>query len=300
MLADAAPARRALAYAALVGTTLSFASNWIVGRGLADAVPPVAMAFWRWTVAFVLLAPFAIGPMWRDRAALRRAWPIVTLLAVLGVGLFQMLSYWGLRSTTAINGALLNSSVPVLVAILSALFFGLRLTPTLVAGIALSLAGVVTIIVGGDLDVLLGVRFNRGDLLILLAMVIWALYTIALRYKPADLHPLSFLGSTFAIGWAITAICYALELAAGVHGRYDAAVVGGLVWIGVFPSLVAYLCWNYGVARVGAARAGIFSYLIPVFAAVLSIVFLGERPQPFHAAGFALVIAGIALGNRRS
>lgn len=289
----------ALAYGALILSSLSFASNWIVGRGLAESVPPVATAFWRWTVACIVLAPFAIGPLRRDIGLLVRSWRIVLLLAVLGVGLFQILAYWGLRSTTATNGALLNSSIPMLVVILSVLFFGLRLTWTMAAGVLLSLAGVITIIIRGDADVLIGLRFNRGDMLILAAMMIWALYTIALRWRPANLNQVSLLAATFGIGWAITAVFYALELAFGIHGHYDRAAVAGLVWIGVFPSLVAYFCWSIGVAAVGAARAGVFSHLIPVFAALLAMGILGERLQGYHLAGFALVVVGIALSNRR-
>lgn len=289
-----------LAYLALAGSSLAFASNWIVGRGLAGHVPPVATAFWRWTVACALLAPFAIGPIVRDRAVLARHWKIIALLALLGVGLFQILAYWGLRTTTATNGALLNASVPMMVVILGWAFFGERLHWRIALGVLISAIGVTVIIVRGDANVLRGLAFDRGDLLILAAMLIWALYTIALRWQPRGLHRLSVLGATFGIGWCLTALAYAGELAAGVHGRYDPATAAALVWIGVFPSLVAYFCWAYGVERVGAARAGVFAHLIPVFAAVLAILLLDERLHAYHLAGFGLVLAGIALANRRA
>jgi drug/metabolite transporter (DMT)-like permease len=280
--------RHIIAYSALVLSALSFGSNWIVGRGLAEDIPPMATSFWRWTVAFIGLLPFAIKPMLRDAAEIRRAWRIIVLLSLLGVGLFQALAYWGLQFTSATNGALLNSSVPILVVILSTLFFGAKLTWPIAIGVTVSMIGVVTIIMRGDLEVLLNLRVNVGDLMILVAMVIWALYSIGLRWRPANLHRLSFLGASFGLGVLITGVLFLIEWLLGYRGNYR----------GEFPSLVAYFCWNIGVDSIGANRAGVFAHLIPVFAAILAMIFLGERPQTYHFAGFALVLLGIWLSNR--
>ena len=291
--------RRAVAYGALVLAALGFASNWIVGRGLSTEVPPVATAFWRWVAAFCGLLPFAIKPVLRDWAEIRRAWRVIALLAFLGVGLFQVLAYWGLRYTTATNGALLNSSVPMLVVILSWAFFGLKMTWPIALGVLVSSIGVVVIVIHGDLDVLVGLRVNAGDLIILVAMMIWALYSIGLKWRPKTLPAVSFLAATFAIGVMITGGLFAIELAMGIHGRYTPQTIAGLIWIGLFPSLLAYFCWNIGVDGIGASRAGVFAHLIPVFAAILAMAILGERLETYHLVGFALVLAGIWLSNRQ-
>jgi drug/metabolite transporter (DMT)-like permease len=295
---SAPPRSNALAYAALAFAAFSFGTNWIVGRGIAQEIPPAAITFWRWFFANALLLPFCLGRLRRDAPILRASWRVILVLALLGVGLFQLFAYGGLRFTTATNGALLNSAVPIFVVILGTLFFGHRLTPGIAIGVLLSLAGVVTIIVRGDLGVLLALGFNKGDLLVIAGMVVWAFYTIGLKWRPAGLDNLSFLGATFLIGFAFSGIAFAIEMALGFHGRYTREIWIALAALGLFPSLVAYLCWNYGVSRIGASRAGVFSHLIPVSAALMAIGFLGERLELFHFVGFALVLAGIYLTNR--
>lgn len=288
------------AYAALAIAAWGFGSNWIVGRGLADEVPPAATAFWRWFAACLPLAPFCIAPIRRDAALIRRSWRKLVLLGILGVGFFQLFIYWGLRYTTATNGALLNSAVPMLIIVISTLAYGTRFTWSVALGVLVSAAGVVMIIVRGDASALAALQFNPGDLLILVAMVFWALYSIQLRTRPAGLHDLSFLGATFAVGLVMTGVMFAIEMALGYRGRYSPQVIAQLAWIGLVPSLLAYFCWNFGVKRIGAARAGVFAHLIPVFAAAMAIAFLGEELQAYHFLGFALVLGGIALSNRRA
>jgi drug/metabolite transporter (DMT)-like permease len=286
-------------YAALVLSSLAFSTNWIVGRGLSTEVPPTAISFWRWFFAFVPLIPFAIGPVRREWPIIRAQWRILLILAVLGVGLFQVFAYWGLRYTTATNGALLNSAVPVIVIILGALFYSQKMSARIALGVAVSMAGVITIIVRGDPTILLSLEFNRGDLLILGAMIFWALYSIRLKERPAGLSTISFMATTFAIGVALTGVLALIEYGYGLRGRYTPNVWAGLAWIGFGPSLIAYSCWTYGVSRIGAARAGVYAHLIPVFAAILAMIFLSENPQAYHLIGFALVLAGIWLTSRK-
>lgn len=287
------------AYAALVLAAFSFGTNWIVGRGLSDNVPPFAISFWRWFFAALPLAPFAIGPMRRDWPIIRANFRLLVILSVLGVGVFQLFSYWGLRYTLATNGALLNSGVPIFVVLISALVYGERMSARIALGVGISLIGVVAIILRGDVDTLFTLGFNRGDLLILVAMVSWAFYSIRLRERPAGLSTVSFMTFSFVVGMLLTGLFFLLELALGQYGNYSPKVWAGLVWVGLVPSLVAYFCWNYGVARLGAPRAGPFAHLIPVFAAILAMIFLDERPQTYHFAGFALVLLGIWVSARR-
>jgi drug/metabolite transporter (DMT)-like permease len=260
-------------------------------------LPPLAMAFWRWAVALVVLAPFALGPMLRERDTIRRHWKILIVLGVLGVGSFNTLAYIGLGSTTATNGLLLNSSIPVLIVALGWMFFAEPATPRQGLGVAVSLCGVLAIIAKGDLGQLLALRLNPGDLWVFSAMVSWAFYTLLLRRRPAKLSSIAFMGITVLIGLLANLPLYLGELAYGAHAKLNAASLGAIAYLGVFPSVLAYLFWNKAVREVGANRAGLFSHLMPVFGSLLAFLFLGESLRGYHLVGFALILGGILLAN---
>jgi drug/metabolite transporter (DMT)-like permease len=244
-----------------------------------------------------VLAPFALGPMLRERETILRNWKILIVLGVLGVGCFNTLAYIGLASTTATNGLLLNSSIPVLIVALGWIFFGQHVTPRQGVGVALSLCGVLAIIAKGDPEQLLELRLNPGDLWVFSAMVAWAFYTLLLRRRPAALSAIAFMGVSVLIGLAANLPLYLGELASGAHATLNAASLGAIAYLGVFPSVLAYLCWNRAVQQVGPNRAGLFSHLMPVFGTLLAVVFLGESLRAYHFAGFALILAGIVLAN---
>lgn len=287
------------AYAALTLSAFSFALNWVVGRALHDALSPATLAFSRWASALAILAPFAAMPAWRDRARIVAVAPRLVLFAALGIFGYNVLAYWGMHYTTAMNGALLNALVPTFILALSALFLRERLGMRAWAGVAISLAGVVIILTRGHPETLVALGFNAGDLLVLGGVLVWALYSIALRWRPGGLHPLAFLAGTMIAGVAITGAAAAIEQSADLgYAHWSPAVIAGVLLLGLFPSVLAYICWNFGVARIGAARAGIFSNLIPVFGAALSIAFLGETLGAHHAVGMVAVGAGLWLINR--
>ena len=289
--------RRPSPYLLLTLTALFWSGNFVIGRGVQGVLPPLAMAFWRWAVAFTVLLPFSIAPMLRERATIARHWRILIVLGVLGVGSFNTLIYIGLGSTTATNGLLLNSSIPVLIVALGWMFFAQHVTRRQGLGIALSLCGVVTVIGKGNLGQLLGLHLNPGDLWAFSAMVSWALYTLLLRRRPAKLSPIAFLGITMLIGLLANLPFYLAELASGAHAKISVASLGAIAYMGVFPSVIAYLFWNRGVAEVGASRAGLFTHLMPVFGSVLAFLFLGEQLRTYHFAGFGLILSGIALAT---
>lgn len=286
-------------YALLVVVALSFGGNWVVGRALQDAVPPFAMAFWRWVVALLLLAPLAARPLAADRARLAAAWKPLAALGALGIAAFSLLTYWGLKYTPAINGALLNSSMPVFIVVLSWAILGLAISHRQLAGLCLSLAGVLTLIAHGDFRAMMGLSFNVGDLLILGGMLSWSVYTVTLKWRPAGLHPLSFLFAIALAGVVLCAPFYALELARGEQLRLGPEALAGLLYLGVFPSIIAFICWNHAVKAVGPNIAGFFLHLVPVLGTAFSMLFLGERLQLYHLTGALLVFAGIALTSRR-
>jgi len=285
-------------YALLMATILFWSLNWIAGRALRDDVPPYSFAFWRWVIASALLLPFAWRHLVRGWPAMRRSWPIMLVLGVLGTTFCNLTSYTGLKYTTAVSGSILNSFVPVIIIAISWAFLGQRLRASQWAGVVISLTGVLSIVGRGDPMVILALKFNVGDIWIIASTLLWALYTVCLRWRPHELHPLGLLGANAIVGVVWMLPVYLWSLAQGLHVNWTADAMVGLAYAGVFPSVVGYIFWNNAVTRVGPNTAGMFMHLLPVFASLLAIAFLGERLHLFHVAGMALIFSGIWLTSR--
>jgi len=256
-------------------------------------IPPVAMAFWRWSIAFAVVMPFAFRTLVRHRDVLRRSWLLLFLLGGVGVATYNTMCYIALQTTTATNGTLFNSLIPVFIVPIAWLLLRERIRPLQGFGVAISLAGVVVIVARGDLGNLRDLSFNAGDLWLLGAMVLWAFYTVALRFKPPELGTLPFLAAIILFGLPVLAVFYAIELASGVRFELTAANAVTLAYYGTMPSVVAYLFFNRGVAAIGPQRASIFIHLVPAYGVLFSTLFLNEPPQAFHAAGIVLIFIGI-------
>jgi drug/metabolite transporter (DMT)-like permease len=289
--------RRTPAALLLGVAALLWSGNFVLGRAVAGRVPPVALAFWRWAVALAVLLPLTFRAVREAAPALRRSWRILVALGILGVGNFNLLVYVGLTETTATNALLLNSACPAFILALTFLAGLGRPSPRQLAGIALSLAGVVAIVTRGAPTSVLSVSFARGDLWVLAAVLSWAAYTILLARRPADVEPLALLAVLIAIGVVWIAPFYAFELARGARLHLDAVSASAILYVALFASLAAYALWNAGVAAIGASRAGAFLHLMPAFGSVLAALVLGESFRAFHAAGIALILAGVTLAG---
>ena len=283
-----------LPYLLLPLAVFFWAGNFIVGRAVRADIPPVALAFWRWAGASMLLTGIALPYLKRDWETVKRSLPVLTLLSAIGVASFNTLLYTGLQWTTAINAFLLQSLMPVLIVALSFLFFREKITPRQAAGIAISLSGAVTIVAQGDVAVLAAVAINRGDILVFLAVVSYAGYSAALPLRP-PVHPLTLLATTFVLGTSMLLPIYIGELYTAPPMELSGRSVLAILYVAVFPSIASYFCYNRGVEMVGANRAGLFIHLMPVFGSIMAILFLGERLQWFHLAGIALIASGIVL-----
>ena len=287
-----------LAYSLLALAALFWTGNWVVGRMLADLVPPSALTFWRWAIAVALLMPF-VGPrLWSARRLLAREWRPIVVLGLLGGGLHNVLQYWGLDYTLATNGAILNATTPVLIIVLGTLVFRDPFPRRAAAGAFIALLGTLALITRLDWAMLASVGPNRGDLLIFISMVMLSAYTVGLRRRPAGLDPFSFLACFAIVALVPVGIGYAIEHAAGQRIVLNPTSIGGMLYIAVFPALLAYLFWDIGVRAVGAARAGVFMYLMPVFGSALGMLLLGERFALYHAVGMGLIFAGVAIATR--
>jgi drug/metabolite transporter (DMT)-like permease len=285
-------------YLLLSITALCWAGNAIVGRLAAGHIPPVTLSFLRWSAAFLLILPFAWKHLVRDWSAIRSRLGTMIVLSVTGISAFNTLQYWALEHTQALNTLLLQSAGPLFVAVWSLILLGDRLTPAQAGGILLSLVGVMVILLRGDLGTLGHIEFNQGDIIFTVALVIFGLYSVLSLKRPA-IHGLSFVGFTFGCGALCLVPLWIWELLSRPLMRFDTPNLLTLFYVAVFPSTLAYLCFNRGVQLIGANRAAPFFHVVPVFGSAMAMVFLGERPQMFHVTGFALVLTGVFVASRK-
>jgi drug/metabolite transporter (DMT)-like permease len=286
-------------YLLLTLTTLFWSGNMVVGRAIRDDVPPLSLAFWRWAIALSLMLPLALPHLRTQWPLLRRGWRAVLALGLLGVGGFNTLAYIALQYTAATNGLLLNSFIPIATIALSWAFLNKRLHGSEWLGVLISLAGVTTIVARGELATLAGLSLNIGDLWMLGAVFVWALYTIGLQWRPKGVHPMLMLAAFTVVGLLALAPAYAWEI---VHGRtmhVTPGALAGIAYTGLLPGFAGYVFYNRAVGEVGASKASLFIHLMPVFGTVLSAVFLGEVPHLYHFIGIALIFSGIYLTTAR-
>ncbi|PPE69864.1 DMT family transporter [Caldimonas thermodepolymerans] len=282
---------------------LLWAGNAVIGRMMVGTVAPLTLNFLRWVLAALILLPLGWRVL-RPGSPLWSRWRRFALLGLYGIGCYNSLQYLALQTSTPINVTLIAASMPVWMIAIGVLLYRERPNARQLLGAALSLAGVLFVISHGSWDTLLQVRLVAGDLYMLLAVLLWGLYSWMLA-RPSDASAQEWHWSEFLLGQLVFGILWS-GLATGVESQLrDISfelgwpVVGTLLYVSIAASLVAYRCWGVGVARVGPAVAAFFSNLMPVFAAVLSAALLGEAPAWYHAVAFALIVAGIVVSSRR-
>lgn len=287
--------RRHLQALLLLGLVMVlWAGNSIVARAVRFDVPPFTLAFLRWSGATLAVAPFALRPLRRDWPAIRRGWRPLLFLGLTGIGAFNGLLYSGLQYTTATNALLLQAAIPAAMVLCDRLFFGVRSTGWQIVGVSASMIGVAAIVFEGDPAAALRLHFGFGDALILVSVLVWALYTVFLRVRPA-ISPTSFIAVTFSIGVLTMAPFAAGEMLAGERIAWSWPVVAAILYVALLPSLLSYFIYNHATGIVGPASAGQAITLMPLFGAVIAAALLGERLHPFHFAGMGFILAGIGL-----
>ena len=275
-----------------------WAGNAIVGRLAVGHIPPVTLAFLRWGLGFLMILPLAWKHLKRDWPAIRAKLGLMTFLSVIGIAGFNTLQYWALEYTQALNTLLLQSTGPLFVACWSLVLFGIRLTLAQAVGIVVSLTGVLVILLRGDVAAIATIDFNKGDIIFLVALFTFGLYSVMSLKRPA-IHDLSFTAFTFACGSAVLVPPLIFELYWRPVMQLNVTNLLSVLYVAVFPSAIAYLCYNRSVHLIGANRAAPCFHVVPAVGSVMALVFLGERPQIFHVIGFALVLTGIFAASRK-
>ena len=285
-------------YLLLSLTALFWAGNIVLARHVGDHIPPITLTTIRWFGVFLILLPFAWPHLKRDWPVLRAHLPLMILLSAIGFAFNNAISYWALQYTQALNALLIQSSGPLFVALWSLILFGVRLTGAQLAGITISLAGVLTIILRGDFGALAGISFNKGDMMFAASLVSFGLYSALMPRRPVT-HQLSLMSFTTCCG-ALLLVPFSLwEFSTGATLKFDLLTSATLAYVLIFPSTLAYLFFNRGIALIGPNRAAPFFHLVPVFGSAMAILLLGEKLQLFHLVGYALVLAGVVIASRQ-
>ena len=284
---------------ALALSSLFWSGNFIVGRALRDNVPAIPLNYWRWIIALIILLPFSFKLVRENIVLLIQHWRFMLALAITGIAGFHIAVYQALHTTTAINAVLFLSISPVMIVIGSRIAFHERIQTLQIMGIIISLGGVVVLLTHATLDNLLALHLNHGDLWMLLAVVLWSIYSVILKQKPQEMPQTVLLNGVIIFGVVIMTPLNLMMTSLDNNITIDSSTVIGLLYIGIFASIAAYFCWNYGVSNLGPNKAGTYLHLIPLFGAMLSILLLGEQIQSYHIAGAVLIALGIILANRK-
>lgn len=300
MTADQPSPLRALwakPYLVLVLASLCWSGNHLMGRAIAGHVPPLTISTLRWLLAAAILYPFVRPHLARDWPLIRERFGVMIYLSLLGGGVFGALQFVGLQLTTALNVSVMNSLGPLFIGAASAAMFGDRLTAGQLAGIVVSLVGVLAIISRLDPAVFTQLAFNIGDIIILINMVLWSVYSASLRWRP-KIHPLSFM-FTFALISGIAMLpAFAWEYSTGFRLQPTVLTFSAIAFVTIFSTITAFVFWARGVELIGPNRAGVFLHLIPIFSALLTGALLGEPLMGYHVLGFALILVGVWCAAR--
>ena len=284
----------------LILATLLWGGNFVIGRAVAGDIPPITLAFLRWCVAFIVFLPIAYSRVKREWHMIKANWPAVIVMAITGVACFNTLVYIGVYYTTSINASLMNSSTPIIIYILSFVFLKERLSKFQLIGTALSLAGVIFILSKGSLETLLSFSFNKGDLIVLIAVFCWGVYSLLVKQYTGRLPGYSTFLVTIALGVMMLLPFTIYELmTTSVEIVWSPSTIGAILYVGIIASIVAFLSWNNGVVALGANKASIHLNFIPLFATIFAVLFLDEDLLLAQLIGGLAVICGVLLANKK-
>lgn len=286
------------AYFLLVLTMLLWSTNFVIARAIHGQIGPFGLAFGRWAIALLCLLPFGLPRLGRAWPLLRQQWRKMLLLGVFGIGLTNTLVYVAVRTTTATNAVILNSATPMMVLVLGSLYFRQKLARRQWLGMLVAMAGALLIVLKGNVLGMAAFQFSHGDLLVLAAGLCWAVYTLGLRTLLPGLDALVMMMVLLLVGELMLLPAFVQETwqAGGFH-PLSLSAGAALLYLGIFPSVLAFLMYNRAIAQVGAAKAAGFLYLMPAFGAVQSIALLGEELHWYHVAGLAAIFGGIVLSS---
>lgn len=284
---------------ALLATAL-WSGNFVVASGLSDSIQPFSLSFYRWLVATIVFTPFAFRSVKRDWATIRVHFPYLLLTALLGVSIFNTLIYFAGQTTTAVNLSLIALTFPIFILLISAIVYKERITSVRILGIIIVLMGVLLINSKGNPAGLLNLRFNAGDSLMLLAAFTFAIHSILIKNKPKKISIISLQYTTFFMGMIILLPFYLYSKDSIIGFEPEFSVIGALLYIGIFSSLISFVSWNKAIDKIGASSAGMIYYLMPLFSGLVAWVLLDEKLKYYHLISGIMIVTGILISNHRA
>ena len=289
------------AYILLILTTLFWAGNFIVGKAASlFEIPPFTLNFYRWTFAWLILAPFTLKEIIDKKKYILENIKLIMILGITSITIFNSIVYYSLNFTQVISGVLMISTIPVMIIIFCWLFKIEKTNIYQVLGVIFSLSGVVVIITRANLNLLINLNFNKGDLWMVVAMLSWAMYSALLRKKKLEISQLSLLQTIISAGLIFLLPAYLIELALGYKATIHLPFILTLSYVVLFPGLASFILWIKGIAIIGSNRAGIFLHLIPIFSTIFAIIIFKEKFMLYHLIGAILIISGIILSSKKN
>ena len=287
------------AYIFLILTTLFWSGNFIVGKAASlFEIPPFTLNFYRWIFAWLILAPFTLKEVIDKKNYILKNIKLIIILGITSITIFNSIVYYSLNFTQVISGVLMISTIPVMIIIFCWLFRIEKTNVYQICGVIFSLSGVVVIITRADLNILLNLNFNKGDIWMVVAMFSWAMYSALLRKKKLELSQLSLLQTIITAGLIFLLPAYLAELSLGYKANINLPFVLTLTYVVLFPGLASFIFWIKGISIIGSNRSGIFLHLMPIFSTIMAIIIFGEKFMIFHFIGAVLIITGIILSSR--
>ena len=287
------------AYIFLILTTLFWSGNFIVGKAASlFEIPPFTLNFYRWTFAWLILAPFTLKEIVEKKNYILENIKLIIILGITSITIFNSIVYYSLNFTQVISGVLMISTIPVMIIIFCWLFKIEKTNIYQILGVIFSLSGVVVIITKANFNILVNLNFNKGDLWMVVAMFSWAMYSALLRKKKLEISQLSLLQTIISAGLIFLLPAYLIELALGYKASIHLPFVLTLTYVVLFPGLASFIFWIKGIAIIGSNRAGIFLHLMPIFSTIMAILIFKEKFMFFHLVGATLIIAGIVLSSK--
>ena len=289
------------AYIFLLFTTLFWSGNFIVGKAASlYEIPPFTLNFYRWLLAWLILMPFTFKEIIEKKRYILDNIKLITVLGITSITFFNSIVYYSLNFTNIINGVLMISVIPVMIIFFSWVFKIEKTNIYQINGVIFSLLGVAVIITKAELNILLDLDFNKGDLWMVVAMFSWAIYSVLLKKKKHKLSQISLLEVIITMGLIFLLPIYFIEMKMGYHVILNTPFVLTLTYVVLFPGLISFLFWIKGIALIGANRSGIFLHLMPIFSVLMAIIIFKEKFMFFHFMGALLILIGILLSNKKN
>ena len=289
------------AYIFLILATLFWSGNFIVGRAASlFEIPPFTLNFYRWTFAWIILAPFTLKEIFEKKKYILENLNLIFILGITSITIFNSIVYYSLNFTQVISGVLMISTIPVMIIFFCWLFKIEKTNFFQILGVIFSLTGVLVIITKANLAKLLSLNFNKGDLWMVVAMFSWAIYSALLKKKKFELSQLSLLQTIISAGLILLLPAYLIEMGLGYRVNVHLPFVLTLIYVVIFPGLVSFIFWIKGISLIGSNRSGIFLHLMPIFSTMLAIFIFKEKFMTFHLIGAIFIITGIILSSKKN